>query len=220
MLALNVSGDLPAGQARRLNEHLHGCPGCRRFEARLREGRRELSALAAAEETPAPVRAAVLERIADEPSPSVFPGWKLAGAAAAALLVLALILVQFFPGSAPAPLSTDSGATGGEPPVETASVAGGDTAEKSAGAVPLPPTGEPATADTAPPTVEPAVAEAAAEAAPARPVTPQRPERPTMSEPDRPLPTAETVVVKMLTDDPDVVIYMLVDEEEGDPRDA
>jgi hypothetical protein len=213
MLALQVSGDLPAAQARHLEKHLRDCRDCRDLEKRLRAGRRALIGLAAAEEAPASIRSEVLERVSAEPKlvTGLLPGWRTAGVAAAAVLVLALVLAQFLPVRTPAPLSADSAATA-DSPLETAMTAPDDAPDTGS----LPPI------EMTPPAAEFSPAADAVTAAvvkPVEPATAARPERPIVSEPASPPPPAESVVVKMLTDDPDVVIYMLVDKE-GDQENA
>jgi len=208
MLALHISGDLPGHQARRLEAHLQTCDECRALEAKLREGRQALIALAAAEVAPASVRGEVLERIADERRRLAwFPDWKLAGAAVAALLLLALVLAQLIPGPETTPLSADAGPVI-PAPVPEAPVPEAPVTEPVAEPVPEP------VALAAP---EPA-AMIAESPMPAK--HPQQPAAPRGPEPEATTAPPESVTVKMLTDDPDIVIYMLVNGEEGDTKDA
>ena len=164
-VALHVENDLPAEEARRVEEHLAGCAECRELLEDLRESQAALKengadlvdgALLAA------VRSGVLSRIGERRR-SIWP-WAAAVAMAAALISALL----------PAPRKVT-------PEPRAAPIAQAPMAPAS------------------PPKTEPVVARARPRRHPAR-------SRRTESRGSGPL------VVKMLTDDPDVVIIWLVDQ--------
>lgn len=221
-LALHVGGDLPADEARELDEHLAGCAGCRAFLAELAADRRALEAFASRTEPVQPV-AEVHRRVMAEVgtrserrrSPST---WRWAAAAALLLALGAALLLQLLPGHS----SPDPGTTGEEPTVLAEAPRAGDE-EPVARAVT--PTSPPATHRPPPETPE----------TPETPSEGVAPNRPDAYEPKtvpesviEPQPDNDNrragreerpdLKIQLVSDDPDIVIYWLVDMEE--PADA
>lgn len=191
-IALAAGGDLDAGEQRRLDRHLAYCPACRAFAEEMRQSRgavRRLARVPIGDEVFARVRAGVFERAAAEAEKRRLPPRWLA---AAAVLVVALgaALWQLRRG-APEPRIVERTS----PPV--------------AGSMEPPSEHE---ALGAPPAVDSPSAVADLE-------TPPPPEAPTAGAaappPAAPPPAAEPLVIRWVTDDPDVVIYWLVDSQQA-----
>jgi anti-sigma factor RsiW len=165
-VALHVENDLPAEEARRVEEHLAGCAECRELLEDLRASQaalKEIEAEGVDGALLAVVRSGVLSRIGERRR-SIWP-WAAAVAMAAALMAALL----------PAPREV----------------------------APEPRAAPIARAPVTPPKAEPVVARARSRPYPARP---RRTESRQASRGSDPL------VVKMLTDDPDIVIIWLVDQ--------
>jgi hypothetical protein len=194
-IALLVEGDLPDGEAGAVEAHLAGCAGCRRFAEELRESQRDLRSLG--EEDPdrralAAVRRRVLEAL-DRPArrSPVF----VALAAAAGIVALAVFLSwegadRLSEPPAPAPVTTAARPVPAEiPPPSLAPV-------------------EPERQATSP-----AVAPSGSVRRPARRLV-------MMVEPAPPVaegtpPEGSRPAIKIVTSDPDVVIYWVTDPEGG-----
>lgn len=212
-LALHVGRDLPPADARELETHLEGCPGCRFFLDELEESRSALTALAT--ETPAglaDVHRRVMEEVRaggeTEKGGLLRAGapWRWAAAAAVVLALGAALVWRLGPASGPE--SPDSPAdervwiARSEPPREAPT----EAREEPPGALP----GEDRTPETTAP----------------EPTSPD----PTPREPRPTAPQTETEIrrasaddrpdlkIQLVSDDPDIVIYWLVDMEE--PTDA
>jgi len=196
-LALRAGGDLPATEAARLEEHLGVCPECRALAEGLRESQAGLAALAAEPIDPealARIRRGVLERLEERrPRPAAAP-WLYAAAAALALAALALGLWL-------------QGSRQGEPP-QVAEIAEG---AREPGSDPPPPAPAPRRDPSAPrlPRRE--------TAAPAPPAAPPSPEPAVQRAAVTPAPEAatESIVIQIVSDDPDIVFYWLVEPEEN-----
>lgn len=235
-LALWAGDDLPAGEAARIESHLAECPGCRSLAEGLRTSRSAVGALAAEpidEAALARVRAGVRRRLAEDagglagasahqragaPRPAggrwarAHPTvWALAAALAVAALGLGLWYQAGRPQPAdrvaraerPAPPEPDREAVvpsprespevaptpEGRPERERRSASPSRDAREPAGRPePAPPPGPPA------PPPEPPAAQAELARAPAGPT--------------------ESMVIKVVSDDPDIVYYWLVEPEE------
>lgn len=192
-LALFVGGDMTADEAARTLAHLAACPACRAFVEELRESQGMLAALAGEPLDPealARIRRAVRRRIeAEGRRPVRAPAWALALAAGLVLAVVGAAI--WLRGIAPG--GTGLRAVPRERVVEARPTA------------PLPVLVEPVVEPGTEPTT------AAPEAAP-EPRTPVRraaervaPEVHTATEP---------MVIQVVSDDPDIVFYWLVEPEE------
>lgn len=213
MIALAVEGDLPAADGGRLERHLRSCAACRAFAEELRSSQRAVRELAREpvdDEVLARVRAGVLGGIErrDRRRPLVFrrplataaPRWL--AAAAGLLLVL---------GAAIWALRSGVGPRTPEAPGQVAwapSEPGAPTAARP-GSPPEPAAAEPAAIPSLQP---PAVASRPSETAPATPAVVAPSSVPGgFPEVRR---DAEPMVIKWVTEDPDLVIYWLVDADE------
>jgi hypothetical protein len=219
-LALHAGRDLPAQEARELEAHLTRCSGCRAFLLELEESRSAFAALAA-EPPPAAGLAEVHRRVMDEVRSGRAEGrakgpfvtltrrrWALAAA-----LVLALgaaLAWRLGPGA-----GTDSPGSPGdrlvwvarsEPPESPSSPRGVDTHVPDAlsrGAGERPP--------------EPRVPEPTSPQPTSPEPKPREPE-PTASPPETEIRRASVddrpeLKIQLVSDDPDIVIYWLVDME-------
>ncbi len=209
-IALDVEGDLTETQAHRLREHLASCPSCRAFRDKLASTQALIKGLGndtVDSESLALVRDRVMETIETEARTPILrwtpwpPNWTyaLTGVAAMALVSLglwALLAWLALPGEAPQ----------SEAPDRLAAI--DESVEDEATPTPPP------VALVEPEPVRPE------ESAPAI-VSGQPPEpTPTEIEPEiRPEETAsnpgEQLVVKLLTDDPNIVIYWVVEQDGG-----
>jgi anti-sigma factor RsiW len=206
-LALWAGGDLPPAAAARLEEHLAGCPECRALAEGLRASQHALAALAAEPIDPealARVRRGVLRRLDERRPPRPAAPWLYAAAAALALAALGLGLwlrgstpaqpaeVAAQPQAAPAaPLEAPRGAPPGAADATTAPREERKTEVAAADTELAPPESPPA-----PPSAEPPVQRAA--------VTPA------------PEAATESIVIQIVSDDPDIVFYWLVEPEESE----
>jgi len=203
LVALWVGGDLAPRRARRVEAHIAHCEACRLLAERLRATRVALAVLA--EEAPDRaalqlVRQRVLAALAHPPAGAAssralawFPSvaWKGAlGAALLAIVAAALVLVQ-------------RAANRPETPMGTAALSSARPSE----AIP-PPTRPPQRLEE-----PPAVRQRVASGVPGE--SPQRRPRVARPSPQAREAAAEPFVIKIVTDDPDVVIYWFVDGEKG-----
>jgi hypothetical protein len=226
-LALWAGGDLPAAEAASLEGHLAGCPECRALAEGLRESQAGLAALAAEPidlEALARIRRGVLERLEERrPRPAAAP-WLYAAAAALALAALALGL--WLQGSRPREPRQVAAIPEAAPPAPREAREGG-----------RPETEEPGAASRSRRAAEPSakIAEAAPGPAPeldpseprlpsreapvpAPPPAPPSPESPVRRAAVTPAPEAatESIVIQIVSDDPDIVFYWLVEPEESE----
>lgn len=194
-IALLVEGDLPEGELGAVETHLAGCAVCRRFADELRESQRDLRSLGEVDldrAALASVRRRVLE-VLDRPArrSPVF----VALAAAAGVVAVAFLLSREVVGRLPEPPSRvppASAASPAPPEVRPPRLAAVDAERRAAQpasgqlAPPEPPAGRVAMTVELPPSV-----------APGAPPEDTRP------------------VIKVVTSDPDVVIYWVTDPEGG-----
>jgi len=217
-LALHAGGDLPPAEARALETHLTRCPGCRAFLAELEQSRSALAALAA--ETPpaaglADVHRRVMETVRtgargarESERSQAGIGWRWAAAAAVALALGAALVWRLGPESGP-----ESPAPPGDERVWIARSEPPDrpSTDRREEPAPEPPDTRPdGNGERAPETTVP------------EPTSPD----PTPREPRPTAPTPETEIrrasaddrpdlkIQLVSDDPDIVIYWLVDMEE------
>jgi anti-sigma factor RsiW len=202
LIALDAGGDLDETGRRRLERHLASCPACRDFAAEMRQSQRAvrgLAGVAVGEDLLAGVRAAVLQEIASaarRPAPVLsFPlrtlraprRWLAAAAAVLLTLGAGWWLSTRTPERTPVP--RPKVVRYEPPPIEP------------------PPVEEPA-----------AVAETVAETAAPRIAAVDPPVRERRRAPDAIAetvqPTSQPMVVKWLVDDPDLVIYWLIETDE------
>lgn len=220
-LAFLVGGDATAEEAARTEAHLASCPACRSFADRLRESQGALAALAdelADPEALARVRHALRRRIEEEAARSERrPAWALALAAALVLAIVAAAVwlrggdpgAREWPPAGSEPVAVGSQPSVGEAPAEvpdlragrapTAATSDEVPVEASPSNRPVPHPGSP---DRAPEPEAP-ILRAAAEPADAQPAT--------VIEPDI---ATEPMVIQVVSDDPDIVFYWLVEPEE------
>lgn len=221
-LALHAGGDLPPADALELETHLTRCRGCRAFLAELEESRSALAALAT-ETSPAAGLADVHRRVMEEVRADGESGkerglfgaggsWRWAAAAAVALALGAALLWRLGPdtGTAPSEAPGDERVwiARSEPP-ERPSI---DRREEPPPE--LPDTRPDGNGERAPETAVP-------EPTSSDP-TPREP-RPTAPPPETEIRRASAddrpdLKIQLVSDDPDIVIYWLVDMEE--PTDA
>lgn len=216
-LALHAGGDLPPAEARALETHLTRCPGCRAFVAELEQSRSALAALAA--ETPpgaglADVHRRVMEEVRADGESGKERGlfgaggsWRWAAVAAVALALGAALVWRLGPESGP------------EPPVPP-----GDERVWIARSEPP----ESPSTDREEPAPEPADTrpDGNGERTPRRTVPEPTSPDPTPRELEPTAPPTETEIrrasaddrpdlkIQLVSDDPDIVIYWLVDMEE------
>lgn len=207
LISLAVGGDLDDRRAERLDRHLESCAACRLFADELRTSLDALQRLDS-EATPSPavgsVRGEVLNGLRNRRSPLY---WMPAGQRVAAIGAIALMLLVAAVLLRP----------GGDPPRPS-------VAERMA--PPSIPTAVPerVSSPTAQPRINDSVETEAPTASPAihnQPLRIARADLPSAGstiEPRRPAPT-EPMTVKILTNDPDVVIYWIVDPK-GVEKDA
>ena len=219
-LALHVGRDLPPADARELEAHLEGCPGCRFFLDELEESRSALTALAA-EAPPAAGLADVHRRVMDEvraggetEKGGIFRAgspWRWAAAAAVVLALGAALAWRLGPGTGPespgSPADERVWIARSEPPKEAPT----DAREQPPGALP----GEDRTPGATAPRRTPPE--------PTSPDPTPREPRPTAPQPETEIRRASAddrpdLKIQLVSDDPDIVIYWLVDTEE--PTDA
>ena len=201
LVALWAGGDLTVRQASRVEAHLARCEACRLLAERVRTSRAALAAIA--EEAPDGatlqlVRQRVLAGLDRAPGGTVsgrahswFPilGWKPALVAAAlAVAVTAIVVVQRAANRPGTQKVAEARPTARPSPVATSPA--------------IPPRPE-----TEPPAVRQRMASGVRDQHPQRR---SRPASPRVRE-----VAAEPVVIKLVTDDPDVVIYWFVDKEKG-----
>lgn len=220
-LALRAGGDLPAAETARLEAHLAHCPECRgvarELAGDLAEDRRALQDLGAVpveEAALARVRVGVLHAIEGEtrsrraPRPSGTP-WLTA--ALAAVLVLAALGAGLWlrtpTGEEPAPAERTARWNPGAPArgdAEADRLAGAPPAVEPLERAPALPPAETAPGETAP--AERGEPGGAASRDPAR-------AEPT---PRRAAPPSEPMRIQVVSDDPEIVYYWLVEPEESD----
>lgn len=191
-LALLVGGDLSAEEAAPIEAHLAACAGCRSFAERLRESHEGFATLADEPVDPealARIRQAVHRRIeAETPRRERRPVWALA--LAAGLVLASIAAAVWLRGGDP------DGGSPAPPPAERVAEA------------PTEPPPEPPDEPTAP----------RAEETPPTP-EPQPPVRQAAADPPDPSAPAtagatESMVIQVVSDDPDIVFYWLVEPEE------
>ena len=196
LIALHVEGDLSPAESARVEAHLAGCASCAAFAGELRESQRALKELAQEELDPAAL-AAVRRRVglaldaggASRPARRPAALWALA--AAAGVAVVAFLLQRPADGPPPQPPSPSAAA-----PPRVASPVG--------------------------PAVRPPAAVASASAEAPRATAPRPARRATTVREDVPPPTVarngdseSPLVIKLVTNDPDIVIYWLVEQNGG-----
>ncbi len=226
LIALDVGGDLPAADAGRLTRHLEMCPACRRFAEEMRQSRQAVALLAEApvdEEILAAVRARVLRSAGKRsavflpfrPSPRV-----LAWAAAVAVSLGALFLVRF---SGPEPEVQNTPRRIAEVPVTPRSPAPPPPEARSHFDPEEPKAVPSSTAVAAPDPIAPdPVASAPIEQSipklpkPRPPVTVSEEIRTTAVAAPATPQANEPMVIKLVSEDADLVIYWLVNaSDEG-----
>jgi anti-sigma factor RsiW len=193
LLALHVEGDLPEGEAAALEAHLSTCGTCRAFADAVRDSQQALKDLAEERLDPAAlaaVRSSVRQALdggRGVPMRRLPPAWAVAAAAVVALVAILL-------GWRSAGVHT--------PPVAERPV------------VPPAPSATPAVGS---PPSAPRVAAADTESPRPRGRAPRGVKDPPQDR--RPLPVAataeSTLLLKLVTSDPDIVIYWLVDQNGG-----
>ncbi|MGA3326666.1 MAG: zf-HC2 domain-containing protein [Terriglobia bacterium] len=98
LIALDVEGDLPEPQGRAVAEHLRACPSCRQFSESLKISQallKELGEEPVDEPMVQEVRRRVRNGLASATPRQVFPVWRLAwGAGLIAALVLAVLILR------------------------------------------------------------------------------------------------------------------------------
>lgn len=98
LIALDVEGDLPIPQGRAVAEHLRACPSCRQFSESLKISQallKELGQEPLDEAMVQEVRRRVRNGLASPTPQRVFPVWRWAwGAGLIAALVLALVILR------------------------------------------------------------------------------------------------------------------------------
>jgi anti-sigma factor RsiW len=195
-IALHVEGDLSPAESADVEAHLAGCAACAAFAGELRESQRALKALGQEDVDPAALAAvrrrvgqALGDRGAARPARRPAALWALA--AAAGVAVVAFVLQRPADGPPPQPPSPSAAA----PPVVT------------------PPAG--------PAIPSPAVV-ASAPGGPAPAATSRPARRATTVSEEVPGPTVarngdseSPLVIKLVTNDPDIVIYWLVEQNGG-----
>ncbi|HSL81350.1 MAG TPA: zf-HC2 domain-containing protein [Thermoanaerobaculia bacterium] len=225
-LALRAGGDLPAGAAARIEEHLAGCPDCRALAEGLRASRAAVEALAAEpldDTALARVRHGLRRRLAEEEARAVRRRRSatvyLVGALAAALVAAAVGLgIWYRAGSDPEPgrlaraerperPEADRGVPTPPSPERPEALPERDRPE----APPVPGEGpgrQPRGADREPRGAPP----------PPEPGTPSTPPPDPHERRAEPVPApagpTESMVIKVVSDDPNVVYYWLVEPEE------
>lgn len=227
-LALWAGGDLPAAEAERLEEHLAACPECRALADGLRESQAALAALAGEPIDPealARVRSGVLRRLEERrPRPALTP-WLLA--AAAALAVAALALGLWLQGSRPpepvevaarpegASPSPAEGPEGTRPVPEDRGVdsARGRADERVAAAAPESSLDPAVPAPGRPQETEESRRASRESAVPEPPPSLDPPVQRAAVAPAQESPT-ESMVIQVVSDDPDIVFYWLVEPQE------
>jgi len=120
LIALEVEGDLPGRMARRVNRHLMACPHCQDFRERLLVSQallKEMGEEAAEEAALVEVRRKVLDAIPNKGEPSGFPRWRWALAAGVvAVASLAAIILRAPLRQSPAPIQARHRAFAGPGP--------------------------------------------------------------------------------------------------------
>ncbi len=214
MIALEVGGDLPASDTERLEQHLLSCDACRRFAAEMRDSQRAVSLLAGAPVDPevlASIRAGVLREVERSgrhrsPIPFRLPPRVLALAAALAVALGALLLLR-----TGEPRTGKQEATGAPRVVEAV------PAPEPPAAVSQPATTQPTTSQES--IAEPVAAESVRAAPMDQPAPEPRPpvtvshETRVAAAPIPPAPgtpAAEPMVIKLVSEEADLVIYWLV----------
>lgn len=229
-LALWAGGDCPPAEASRLEQHLAACADCRALAQGLRESQAGLAALAGEPidaEALARVRTGVLRRLEERrPRPAVAP-WLMA--AAATFVVAALALGLWLQGSRPAGTpevaarAEDDSPTSAEGPGRTRPVPEGwgiDSAprraeERTAAAAPKPGPDPKVPAPGWPQESEQSRRASRETAVPEAPPAPEPPVQRAAVPPAEPRAT-ESMVIQIVSDDPDIVFYWLVEPEENE----
>jgi anti-sigma factor RsiW len=198
LIALHVEGDLPPPESADVERHLAACPACRSFAAELEESQRALKDLARDDMDAAAlaaVRQRVGEALAGAAAPARRPAALWALAAAAGIAVLAFVLQR--PGDGPRR----------EPPATSP----GPVAVPQA-ASPNGPGGMPPAVPASHPPRTVAAAPRARARRPAVPPAPRPVAEPTVARNGDP---GSPLVIKLVTSDPDIVIYWLVEPNGG-----
>jgi hypothetical protein len=205
-VALWAGGDLPAGEAARVEDHLAGCPDCRALGETLRAGRAAVESLAAEpidETALARVRQGLRRRLAEEEARAARRRRSAAAAAwamAAALVAAALGLGIWYLAGRP------------EPADELARAERPQPREPDREAVAPPPRELP---EAVPERERPETRPAPPAPPPPEPPPPEPPEqRAELASAPAPAGPTESMVIKVVSDDPNVVYYWLVEPEE------
>jgi hypothetical protein len=213
-IALAAGGDLEGPALERLERHLRHCATCRELAAGMEESVRAVRSLATVPVT-VPIeeeallgdlRAGVRRGIdaADRRRRrrGALPPWLAVAAAIAAVLVGGTLLLRSLqrpPTPAPAPASTVAERPPVAPPEPGEPTEPRAPVGQAGPTEPVPEAGSPSAPKEPEPTEPPSTRIAA------------RAPEPAVAAADAPETPAEPVVIKWLTDDPDVVIYWLVD---------
>jgi len=225
-LALHATGDLAPARVRRLDAHLAGCATCRERLQRYARDRATLGALGTdpvAEDALRRVRAGVRQALPNPSDGGVSWGrrwWAVATVAASAAVVGATVLVVLQPSQEP----QSSSGSGPSPVGEAVEVVVAPPGQDQAVAAPSPPTRPRRVAVAnrapAPHPVEPEVPALSPEEADqlvrALVYVSQLDRLPSADEePPEEMPTPTSQLARFETDDPNVVIYWLMDSNGG-----
>jgi anti-sigma factor RsiW len=98
LIALDVEGDSPKQEAGRVAAHLETCRHCHEFAAKLKASQallKELGQDAPDEATLQEVRRGILNRLPNEAAPAMFPAWRYAlGAGLLTLLIFGAMVIR------------------------------------------------------------------------------------------------------------------------------
>ncbi|HXX23867.1 MAG TPA: zf-HC2 domain-containing protein [Terriglobia bacterium] len=191
LIALDIEGDLPEPKSAKLGAHLRACGDCREFKGKLLVSQTLLKSLAqesVEEAVLAEVRERVLEGIVAEAKPARFLAWRFALAAALVTAAIVAAVTLWRPRApshvarASRPPSVERVAVGTTQRGQDARVTAGETPALGYPKIPT-----------------------------AKSKSELRQRKPSGSTLAARLKPPEELVVKLLTDDPNVVIYWVVD---------
>lgn len=199
LVALSVSGDLEAREAQRLDAHLDDCASCRELLDQLMGDRvslRTADAEAGGMAELGSIRGEVMARIDERPA-TWLPGRPALMAAVAAVVVVGALAVLMPWGGDPGEVRLVENELPDAAPVAEADPSASERPEPEPEVAPGPTVQEPA------------------EAEPVVPVPPAEARETVQSTAPLRMAAAEPMTMKILTDDPEVVIYWIV-EVKGD----